>query len=34
VADGFSCRERIGQGTGRRGLHLAEVIRRTMEADA
>ncbi|HEU5250124.1 MAG TPA: FAD-binding and (Fe-S)-binding domain-containing protein [Thermoanaerobaculia bacterium] len=31
VADGFSCREQIAQGTGRRALHLAEVIRRAME---
>jgi Fe-S oxidoreductase len=28
VADGFSCREQIFQATGRRALHLAEVIRR------
>lgn len=27
VADGFSCREQIGQVTGRRTMHLAEVIR-------
>jgi hypothetical protein len=27
IADGFSCREQIGQGTGRRAVHLAEVIR-------
>ena len=27
VADGFSCREQIAQGTGRHALHLAEVIR-------
>jgi len=26
VADGFSCREQIRQGTGRRALHLAEVL--------
>jgi FAD/FMN-containing dehydrogenase/Fe-S oxidoreductase len=26
VANGFSCREQIAQGTDRRGLHLAEVI--------
>ncbi len=26
VTDGFSCREQILQGTGRRALHLAEVI--------
>jgi FAD/FMN-containing dehydrogenase/Fe-S oxidoreductase len=27
LADGFSCREQITQGTGRRPLHLAEVLR-------
>ncbi|MFL5262820.1 MAG: FAD-binding and (Fe-S)-binding domain-containing protein, partial [Anaeromyxobacteraceae bacterium] len=26
LADGFSCREQIAQGTGRRGLHLAEAL--------
>ncbi|MGH8889701.1 MAG: FAD-binding and (Fe-S)-binding domain-containing protein [Acidothermaceae bacterium] len=26
MADGFSCREQIEQGTGRRALHLAQVI--------
>jgi len=26
VADGFSCREQIMQGTGRKAMHLAEVI--------
>jgi Fe-S oxidoreductase len=26
VADGFSCREQIAQGTGRQALHLAQVI--------
>jgi hypothetical protein len=26
VADGFSCREQIAQATGRRPLHLAEVL--------
>lgn len=26
LADGFSCREQIAQGTDRRGLHLAEVL--------
>lgn len=26
VADGFSCRERITQGTGRHALHLADVL--------
>jgi Fe-S oxidoreductase len=30
VADGFSCREQIRQGTGRRALHLAELIERAM----
>ena len=27
VADGFSCREQIEQATGRRAMHLAEVLR-------
>jgi hypothetical protein len=27
VADGFSCREQIEESTGRRTLHLAEVLR-------
>jgi Fe-S oxidoreductase len=27
IADGFSCREQIEQGTGRRPLHLAQVLR-------
>jgi Fe-S oxidoreductase len=26
IADGFSCREQIGQGTGRQALHLAQVL--------
>jgi FAD/FMN-containing dehydrogenase/Fe-S oxidoreductase len=26
IADGFSCREQIAQGTSRRGLHLAQVL--------
>ncbi len=26
IADGFSCREQIAQGAGRRALHLAEVL--------
>ena len=26
IADGFSCHEQIAQGTGRRPLHLAQVI--------
>ncbi|WP_160051620.1 FAD-binding and (Fe-S)-binding domain-containing protein [Nocardiopsis sp. FR26] len=28
LADGYSCRTQIGQGTGRRALHLAEVLAR------
>jgi FAD/FMN-containing dehydrogenase/Fe-S oxidoreductase len=31
LADGYSCREQIVQGTGRRALHLAQVIRMAME---
>jgi Fe-S oxidoreductase len=31
VADGFSCREQIVQGTGRRALHLAEVLEGALE---
>ena len=27
IADGFSCREQIAQGSGRKALHLAEVLR-------
>ncbi len=30
VADGFSCREQIAQGTGREALHLAEVLHLAM----
>jgi Fe-S oxidoreductase len=30
IADGFSCREQIGQTTGRRPLHLAEVLEMTL----
>jgi Fe-S oxidoreductase len=30
IADGFSCREQIGQGTKRRALHLAQVIQMAM----
>ena len=30
VADGFSCREQIEQATGRKALHLAEVLRLAM----
>ena len=34
VADGFSCREMIRQETGRRALHLAEVLRMGLREDA
>jgi hypothetical protein len=30
IADGFSCRTQIQQGSDRRGLHLAEVMRLAM----
>ena len=30
LADGFSCRTQIEQGTDRSGLHLAEVLRRAL----
>lgn len=30
VADGWSCREQIAQATGRRALHLSEVLRQAM----
>ena len=30
LADGYSCREQIVQGTGRRALHLAQVLRMAM----
>jgi FAD/FMN-containing dehydrogenase/Fe-S oxidoreductase len=33
LADGFSCRTQIEQGTNRRALHLAEVIRLAMRAE-
>jgi FAD/FMN-containing dehydrogenase/Fe-S oxidoreductase len=32
VADGFSCREQIEQSTGRRAMHLAEVLQLAMRA--
>lgn len=32
MADGFSCREQILQGTGRRALHLAEVVALALDA--
>ncbi len=31
VADGFSCREQIAQGTGRRAYHPAEVLRMALQ---
>jgi Fe-S oxidoreductase len=34
IADGFSCRTQIEHGTGRRALHLAQVIRLAQEAAA
>ena len=34
VADGFSCREQIEQATGRRAIHLAEVLRMALDRDA
>jgi Fe-S oxidoreductase len=33
VADGFSCREQIAQTTGRRALHLAEVLQLALRAN-
>jgi FAD/FMN-containing dehydrogenase/Fe-S oxidoreductase len=32
IADGFSCREQIAQGTPRRALHLAEVLQMAISA--
>jgi FAD/FMN-containing dehydrogenase/Fe-S oxidoreductase len=34
IADGFSCREQIVQGTGREALHLAEVLRLALRTGA
>jgi hypothetical protein len=34
IADGFSCREQIAQGTDRQALHLAEVIAMAMHGAA
>lgn len=31
IADGFSCRTQIAQGTGRRALHLAEVMKLALD---
>jgi FAD/FMN-containing dehydrogenase/Fe-S oxidoreductase len=34
IADGFSCREQIAQGTARHALHLAEVLQMALAAPA
>ena len=34
IADGFSCREQIAQGTDRRALHLAEVLQMALQPSA
>ena len=34
IADGFSCREQIAQGTGRHALHLAEVLQMALHPSA
>jgi FAD/FMN-containing dehydrogenase/Fe-S oxidoreductase len=34
IADGFSCREQIAQGTHRRALHLAEVLQMALDPSA
>jgi hypothetical protein len=34
IADGFSCREQIVQGTGRRALHLAQVLEMALDKGA
>jgi Fe-S oxidoreductase/FAD/FMN-containing dehydrogenase len=34
IADGFSCREQISQGTPRRALHLAEVLQMALRTEA
>jgi Fe-S oxidoreductase len=33
IADGFSCREQISQSTGRRALHLAQVLDAALAPD-
>ncbi|HEY1378641.1 MAG TPA: FAD-linked oxidase C-terminal domain-containing protein, partial [Gemmataceae bacterium] len=33
IADGFSCHEQIAQGTGRRPLHVAEVLRLALHGE-
>ncbi len=32
IADGFSCREQISQGTGRQAMHLAEVLKMALDS--
>jgi len=34
IADGFSCREQIAQGTNRRALHVAEVLQMALQPSA
>jgi FAD/FMN-containing dehydrogenase/Fe-S oxidoreductase len=34
IADGFSCREQIAQGTGRHALHLAEILQMALQPSA
>jgi hypothetical protein len=34
IADGFSCREQIAQGTHRRPMHLAQVLRLAQQPGA
>jgi hypothetical protein len=34
IAEGFSCREQIAQGTDRHALHLAEVIQMAMQKES
>jgi Fe-S oxidoreductase len=34
IADGFSCRTQIAQGSQRRALHTAEVLQRALRCDA
>jgi Fe-S oxidoreductase len=34
IANGFSCREQIAQGTGRHALHLAEVLQMALQPSA
>jgi len=34
LADGFSCRTQIAHGTGRRALHLAEVLHMALREGA